>query len=554
MVLAAIVSLVFLTISFGKKSIISFGDEYTITVRFERAPGINKNSPVLKNGVPIGRVSKVELVDGDREVELSVLLPRKRKIYTDEICRIRQTVIMGEASLEFVKIPNFKGEKKEIDPDMPIAGSPPTDLLSGFSSMEGDLTKAINHVSDAAVQMGEFIDRANTFIGTPEEMKERRGQFDVVLNESRLTMSAVREFSEGANRFVNDPKLQADMKRIIENMPDLLDRSRKLLDEAQLFVKDGRSLMEKGNTSLDKIDRGLDKAENALDGVVKITDSMQGNVPEFMESLKKSAKKLESFLDELTSIVEAVNNADGTIKKLMRDPEMYEKLLKTVDNVEQLTAEVNRMLRTDVKPIANNVKVLTDKAARDPSIFIRNLIRKQPPTKGALPIWGDGLGSDSLGDLSCSLDSFNRETMYFDFENPASVVEPYDSPTLAPQIEPQWDDSTATPPSAGNFRMSAKQKRGRFLPFSMPSFFSKTTTKTTEEIEPTLRWEPLALGNPSHDARRLPEEGVIICVDPRYALADGSTAMEAPVYRQMSHVEKRNEEPEVEPQLKFAAE
>lgn len=545
MVLAAIVSLVFLTISFGKKSIVSFGDEYTIMVRFERAPGINRNSPVLKNGVSIGRVSKVELVDGDREVEVSMLLPRKRKIYTDEVCRIRQTVIMGEASLEFVKIPNFKGEKKEVDPDMPIAGSPPTDLLSGFSSMEGDLTQAIHHVSDAAVQMGEFIDRANTFIGTPEEMKERRGQFDVVLNESRLTMSAVREFSEGANRFINDPKLQADTKKIIENLPDLLDRSRKLLDEAQLFVKDGRSLMEKGNTSLDKIDRGLDKAENALDGVVKITDSMQGNVPEFMESLKKSAKKLESFLDELTSIVEAVNKADGTIKKLMRDPEMYEKLLKTVDNVEQLTAEVNRMLRVDVKPIANNVKVLTDKAARDPSIFIRNLLRKQPPTKGSLPIWGDGLGSDSLGDLTCGLDSFNRETMYFDFENPATVTEPYDSPTLAPKVEPQWDDSTEFPPSADNFRMSPKRRLSRFLPLSLPAFFSKTTTKTVDEIE------PLALGDPPRDARQLPEEGVIICIDPRYSFADGSTAMEKPIYRQMSHIEKQDENSDVEPRLKF---
>jgi len=49
------------------------------------------------------------------------------------------------------------------------------------------------------------------------------------------------------------------------------------------------------------------------------------------------------------------------------------------------------MLRVDVKPIAHNVKVLTDKAARDPAIFIRNLLQKEPPVK-TLPIrFGSGM-------------------------------------------------------------------------------------------------------------------------------------------------------------------
>jgi hypothetical protein len=48
------------------------------------------------------------------------------------------------------------------------------------------------------------------------------------------------------------------------------------------------------------------------------------------------------------------------------------------------------MLQVDAKPIAHNVKILTDKAARDPSIFIRNLAQKEPPIKPMPASFGGG--------------------------------------------------------------------------------------------------------------------------------------------------------------------
>ena len=93
----------------------------------------------------------------------------------------------------------------------------------------------------------------------------------------------------------------------------------------------------------------------------------------------------------MTLIVENFRNADGTVKRLLRDPEAYQKLMVTLDNVERITSEVDMMLRIDAKPIAHNVKVLTDKAARDPAIFIRNLLRKEPPIKTLPAYFGGGM-------------------------------------------------------------------------------------------------------------------------------------------------------------------
>lgn len=401
-VFGALTALVILTIVFGKAPSMNFGNDYTVKVRFERAPGIIRRSPVYKSGVRIGEVIRVQLIEDDRAVEVWLRIMTDRKIYTDEVCRIRQTMIMGDASLELVRDSRFQGEVKLIDPEVPIIGEDTVDFLSGFSNIEGDLLKAINNVSDAAAQVnnvsekiGGFVEKTNEAVGSEEELKVRKEQLVSLLNDIQETMNSFRKMSDGMNRFVSDPKIQADIRKVIGDLPVIMEQSKTLVSETNLFIKDARTFVERGGQSLDKVESGLDKATAALTSIKKITDSIENDVPEITDTLKKSTAKLGSFFDEVTMLVRAVNNSDGSIMKLFREPDFYDKLMNTLTHVEKITGDADRMLQTEVKPIAANVRILTDKAARDPAIFIRNLIRKQPRTKN-LPQWGDGWGSDGL--------------------------------------------------------------------------------------------------------------------------------------------------------------
>ncbi|MDR3196346.1 MAG: MlaD family protein [Planctomycetaceae bacterium] len=538
MVLAALAGLVVLMMFFGKQSIVNLGGEYVVKIRFQRTPGISRNSPVFKNGVKIGRVSTVQLVDQDREVEVSIHIAKSRKLYTNEECHIRQTVIMGEASLEFVKKTNFTGKIEEIDPDKPLVGGIPLDLMSGFSSIEGDLTKAIHSVSDAAVQfssitvrVSDFLDRINSFFGTSEELKARQALFEDTFNEMRMTMKLMNQVADEGNKFISDPVIQKNVRKFITDIPDLADRSRTLIDGSNLFVNDARSLIERGNVSMDKIVRGLEKAERSLESVSKITDSIRDDVPEFVATLKKSAVKLDSLFSELTMIAEGFRNADGTIKKLMRDPEMYEKLLATLDNIEQITGEVDRMLRTDIKPITRNINILTDKAARDPAVFIRNLIRKQPPVKGSLPFWGDGLGSDTL----CDWESFDQETLPENIETPEWDEIMIEESPAKNIIE---TESHFLKPVLPNIKSLPKFKSTRLMlerriHSLLPPVFSENNSK--HQTFQTLRTIPNEVRISENGV--IPEEGRIVHTDPRYAITEN----EEPVYQQISFTTEKEE-------------
>jgi len=381
MVLACIASLTLMTVFFGKAPTMNFGDDSQVLVRFQRLPGIKRNSPVFKNGVQIGRVTRVELVNNDREVEVTVSLDRRRKVYTDEEVRVQQRMIMGDASLEFVKRLDFTGKIEEIDPAIPLVGVDSSDLMSGLNNIEGDLSRAIQNVAEAAGHLGTFVERLNSVIGTPDEFTAWQANVGAVVEETRQTMASVRQTTDGISRFVNDPDVQSNVRQVIGDLPDVIERSRVLVGESTLFVQDARTLIEKGSISLDNLTAGLEKVTRTLEVVTKIADQVEGDVPEIVAAVRRSAIRLESLFSELTLIVENFRHADGTVKRLIRDPEAYEKLLATLDNVEKITDEVDWMLRVDVKPIAHNVKILTDKAARDPAIFIRNLLRKEPPIK-----------------------------------------------------------------------------------------------------------------------------------------------------------------------------
>ena len=384
MVLACIVSLVLMAVFFGRRPMMNFGGEdAAIQIRFQRAPGITPGSPVFKSGVQIGRVSRVELVEHDRQVQVSIVLSRGRKIYTDEDVRIMQRAIMGDAYLEFIKRLNFTGRVEELDPrSVPyLIGIDSVDLMGGFANIESDLTRAIQNVAETADHLGTFIGRLNTVIGTPEELRAFQENFATVIDETRQTMLSVRQSADGINRFVNDPDVQTNVRKAIADLPRVIDQAGELVGEATHFVQDARLLVEKGHDSLDSLGTGIENVMRTLNAFSAIADQVEGDVPEIVSAVRRSAQRLEMLFTELVIIVENFRHADGTVKRLIRDPEAYEKLLATLDNVERITEEVEWMLRVDVRPISHNVKVLTDKAARDPAVFIRNLLRPEPPIK-----------------------------------------------------------------------------------------------------------------------------------------------------------------------------
>jgi len=494
-ILVALMTLVFLVVWFGKQSIVNFGEEYTLKFLFESTPGVKVNTPVLKNGIQIGRVSQIALVDEDLAVEVTIRLPKERKIYTNEECRVRQRMIMGDSMLEFVKKKTFTGKIEPLTASSPPQrGGAPVDLLGGFSNLEGDLQRAIANVAETAETMSMFIDRVNSFIGSPDDVKQRQAGLQEMVHEIVDTMRSLHKLTDGANTLFSDPEFQTNSKKIIQELPDILEKSQNLLAESDTFLKEFRAAVARGTTTLDKVDQGLDDLKQlGSDGA------------ETMESIQSAAKKIDSFVGDLGSIIAGIGSSDTPLLQRVLQPEVAENLRGSLENIRSITEQFDLLLRNDVKPITHNVKIITDKVARDPSVFIRNLVRKQPPIKNGIPIWADGIDDD------------------VDF-----------GPFQEDEIDSIYEPMTLYQSNAPSFA----RQRSATISGRITSFFSGVKPSTKSYVFEQLPTTEQIVDEPPFLHDDIPAEGQIICIDPRY----DNTEEPAP-YRQTSYSAETTETP-----------
>jgi phospholipid/cholesterol/gamma-HCH transport system substrate-binding protein len=95
---------------------------YTIYIKFRDAPGVTRGTPVRKDGIRIGQVSNVQFTDDDMAVIVTAEIDRDRRIYSDEQCRVTNSLLTGDATLEFVRTPSPQAEKGRDE----TAPSPPS--------------------------------------------------------------------------------------------------------------------------------------------------------------------------------------------------------------------------------------------------------------------------------------------------------------------------------------------------------------------------------------------------------------------------------------------
>lgn len=123
-VVLCIVGFFYLLLSTGKLHIKSGG--YNLYVIFDEVSGIEKNAPVLFNGLEVGRVTDINISNKDDETKLilQLLIDEGVKIRSMPQISIKTLGLMGE---KYIQISSYKG-KDFIKPNTYITGKKPADM------------------------------------------------------------------------------------------------------------------------------------------------------------------------------------------------------------------------------------------------------------------------------------------------------------------------------------------------------------------------------------------------------------------------------------------
>ena len=167
----------------------------------------------------------------------------------------------------------------------------------------------------------------------------------------------------------NDPSLKSSLDTLAGRLPGIVD-------EAEAVMKQtGQTL-----AAFEDVGRAAeDTVKNVTESVRHInqlTEPLGRNGEKLVGDAVKTLDNLNLLLADLRGVTARFNNGQGTVAKLLEDPQLYYTFINTLENVETLTRKL--------EPIVEDARVFTDKVARQPSsiIDLRGAITGRPSGAG----------------------------------------------------------------------------------------------------------------------------------------------------------------------------
>jgi phospholipid/cholesterol/gamma-HCH transport system substrate-binding protein len=171
-----------------------------------------------------------------------------------------------------------------------------------------------------------------------------------------------------------DAQTRERLKESIQGLPDTLATARETLDNA--------------NRAFAGFDTVAQRAERNLANLENFTRPLSERGPVLVDNLDGSLRNVNELLGQLVTFTDNLNNREGSIGRLMNDPELYDRLNRTLANAEEITFKL--------KPIMDDIRIFSDKIARDPrQLGLKGALDRRPTgtgTKQSLFESGMGMG------------------------------------------------------------------------------------------------------------------------------------------------------------------
>lgn len=361
--------------------------QITVVAKPDRAPGVKIGTPIRKNGILIGRVKQV--TSQDDHVLLTLGINKAERIYQNEICRIGTESFLGDAVVEFFPLSANKrgalvGDMTEIM--KPIIAPNPLEIMANFGDLQPRLDETLLVIQEgtksfqgAAVGVSQLTRSFDGFLKDDNsDFKNLVKNLTTVSRKAELALDSFNSMFENLNNIVGDPKLKAEFKNSLAELPKIFKEVRVTIADTRQAVQKYGTIPDNVNNTLKGVDRTVANVGDAATNVGGFAATLNESSPEILEKVKSSLASVDKFLSDARKITKQFENFDesnSSIAKLLSDDEIYESILKTTRNVEEVSARLD--------PLMDDIRLFGDALARDPGLLgARGALDRRPGKTG----------------------------------------------------------------------------------------------------------------------------------------------------------------------------
>jgi phospholipid/cholesterol/gamma-HCH transport system substrate-binding protein len=254
--------------------------------------------------------------------------------------------------LEFVppdRIP--PGAKPIEDGTEIINGRVAVNPLEALTNIEPALQAAMYAVRDAGNEVTITARNLNNTITNNQDQLPRLAQkTERALDQFGSAMSNI-------NSIFDDPMMREDLRQSLRVLPQT--------------IRNADVTLGKANAAFDSMQRASDQASRNLANLENFTKPLGERGPQLVDNLDGSLANVNELLEQLVLFTDQLNSREGTLGRILYDDQIYRRLDRTLANAEDLTAQM--------KPIMSDIRVFSDKIARDPrQLGLKGALDKRP--------------------------------------------------------------------------------------------------------------------------------------------------------------------------------
>ena len=286
---------------------------FEVFVQFPSAPGVQRDTPVRFCGYQIGRVT-------------NVMTPEIRKDLVTDL-EYYQTVVVLNIDKKYGTIPD------DVEVKMMTRG-----LGSSYIELKQDPRKPArddSFLKDKTILQGSTGMTSEFF---PEDSQKK---LDGLID-------GLQELIANANEVIGDNQSKDNMRKTLANLADASGQAKQTLVEFEKLAAAGTTTLKNADTKVQEIVASVvetsDQIKQFATAGTSTLKSVDAKAERLVVAMVETSEQLSGAMGELQSVLEKVNNGQGTAARVLNDGTFYENLLENTDQLQTLLEEMRAFI------------------------------------------------------------------------------------------------------------------------------------------------------------------------------------------------------------------
>lgn len=273
-----------------------------ITFRATRADGVGDGSPILYQGVTVGRVTLISRDPNMRDVTIDSMVDIAPPLPANVRGEIRAQSLLGSGSAI----------------NLAVTGPQPQGTLQAGAVIDAEYL-------GLDLLPPEFAEVADELGKTAQQLRDS----NLIANLNRQVTKAG-ELMDSVHSLVADEQMRSDLKDALSNIKSATESATRISANLEKFTGDLDKLSSEASGTLGDVRATVTKTDQRIQGL--------------SEQVSARLEQTSKLLDSFQSITSKIDSGKGTAGQLVNDPRLYESLVDTSRELNATVADLRRLV------------------------------------------------------------------------------------------------------------------------------------------------------------------------------------------------------------------